>query len=88
MTKCDYKTKTYGELIEQLVEEGLISSYDELKNRAIDEIENDNLVVAIHLLTALNDERSDYYIYDHCMGTLEMPKPISCKTDLKILISE
>lgn len=88
MTRKDYEEKTLGELIIQLQEEGEnVCSYEELAERAKDEIDNGNLFMAIHLLTSLRDEE-EYYLYDHSMGTLETPSSISCKEDIEHLIEE
>ena len=40
------------------------------------------LFVAIHLLQAINENPSDFYDYDYCMGTLESPTPLILLKDL------
>mgnify|MGYP001490975130 CR=1 FL=1 len=67
-----------------LEEEGYtITSYETIKNRIIEEAENNNWCMVVHLAKALKDEEADYYLYDHSMGTLNNPTPI---TDIQDLI--
>ena len=50
------------------------------------EIDEDNIKMALHILSAIYESDcpdGSYYIYDRCMGTLETPKPITCKEDLE-----
>ena len=74
----------YTEAIEKLQEENnCITTYSILKEFAIDNINNDNLFIAIHILQALQENEADYYNYDYCMGTLETPTPIKSLEDLE-----
>ena len=83
MTKKELNTLTFDEAIEKLEEENdCITTYSILKEFAIDNINDDKLFIAIHILQAIQDE-ADYYNYDYCMGTLEIPSPIKSLEDLE-----
>ena len=83
MTKKELNTLTFDEAIEKLEEENdCITTYNILKEFAIDNINNDNLFIAIHILQAIQDE-AEYYNYDYNMGTLETPTPITSLEDLE-----
>lgn len=77
--------------LEELVEWGyenidFVHHEDILIEMAKHEIDEENLNVAIHILTGIyeSDEPcGGYYIYDRCMGTLEPVTPITCKEDLE-----
>jgi hypothetical protein len=77
--------------LEELVEWGyenidFVHHEDILIEMAKHEIDEENLNVAIHILTGIyeSDEPcGGYYIYDRCMGTLEEVTPITCKEDLE-----
>ena len=56
-------------------------TYKELKNLAIDNIKDDDILVATHILNALNNDPTNYYNYDTSMGTLEDVTPITSKED-------
>ncbi len=59
---------------------------DALIELAKHEIDEENLNVAIHILTSIYESEEaceGFYIYDRCMGTLEPVAPITCKEDLK-----
>lgn len=59
---------------------------DALIKLAKHEIDEENLNVAIHILTGIYESEEavgGYYIYDRCMGTLEPVTPITCKEDLE-----
>ena len=59
---------------------------DALIEMAKHEIDEENLNVAIHILTGIYESEeaiNGYYIYDRCMGTLESVIPITCKEDLE-----
>ena len=79
----ELKKLTFEEAIEKLEEENnCITTYSILKEFAIDNINNDNLFIAIHILQAIQDE-AEYYNYDYNMGTLETPTPITSLEDLE-----
>lgn len=80
----DLKKLTFEEAIEKLQEENdCITTYNILKEFAIDNIKNDNLFIAIHILQAIQENEADYYNYDYSMGTLETPTPIKSLEDLE-----
>lgn len=56
-------------------------TYKDLKNFVVDLIENNNILVATHILNALNDNDASYYNYDDCMGTLDAVAPITTKEE-------
>ena len=88
MTKNDFETKSLRELCEELEEQGeTITSFEVLKDFAIDNINSDNFLLASHICEALCDY-AEFYFYDYCMGTLETPTPITSKEDLEHLIDE
>lgn len=73
---------TLGQLFE--VAQNLDSSfwtYKDLKNFVIDSIKDDEILVATHILNALNDNDASYYNYDVSMGALEDVTPITSKDD-------
>ena len=61
-------------------------NYKDLKNLAIDSIKDDNILVAAHILNALNNDPANYYNYDTSMGALEDITPITSKEDLLDLL--
>lgn len=54
-------------------------AYEDLKDFVVELIENDNILVATHILNALNDELTEYYNYDASMGVFENVTPITTK---------
>lgn len=90
MTKQQFDEMTLDELIEWGYENlDDITTEDLLLEFAKCKIDDENLYMAIHVLTAVyNSEYAyhGYYLYDYNMGTLEMPTPITCKEDLEHLI--
>lgn len=80
-----YEEKGLNEACQVLEEEGYtITSYEAIQSRIIEEAENDNWLMVVHLAKALNEVEANYYNYDHSMGTLDEPKPI---TDIQDLIN-
>lgn len=61
-------------------------TYEDLKNLAIDSIKDDEILVATHILNALNDDTANYYSYDVSMGALEDVTPITSKEDFVDLL--
>lgn len=73
---------TLGQLFD--IAQNLDSSfwtYKDLKNLAIDSIKDDDILVATHILNALNNDPANYYNYDVSMGALEDVTPITTKED-------
>ena len=56
-------------------------AYEDLKNFVVDKIQDDNILLAAHILNALNDELANYYNYDASMGILEEVAPITTKEE-------
>lgn len=56
-------------------------AYEDLKDFAIDLIKDDNILVATHILNALNSDQEDYYNYDASMGILDTVAPITTKEE-------
>lgn len=59
-----------------------IVSRDIILDFAINQIQNDRLFLARHILDAVDEEYADFYSYDMSMGTLEMPTAITSIEDL------
>lgn len=59
-----------------------IVSRDIILDFAINQIQNDRLFLARHVLDAVDKEYADFYSYDMSMGTLEMPTAITSIEDL------
>ena len=89
MTRAEFKTKTFSECISQLIEEGQdVTTQETLKAFAIEEINNDRYFLAIHVLEALHEETTDFYIYDYNMGTLQTPSGVTEKSHIEHLIED
>lgn len=56
-------------------------AYKDLKNFVVDKIQDDNILVATHILNALNDELAEYYNYDASMGILDKIASITTKEE-------
>ena len=56
-------------------------AYEDLKDFAIDLIKDENILVATHILNALNNDQEDYYNYNATMGTLDEVAPITTKEE-------
>lgn len=56
-------------------------AYEDLKDFVVDKIKDDNILVATHILNALNDDQEDYYNYDASMGILDTVAPITTKEE-------
>lgn len=59
-----------------------IVSRDIILDFAINQIQNDRLFLARHVLDAVDKEYADFYSYDMSMGTLETPMAITSIDDL------
>ena len=59
-----------------------IVSRDIIIDFAINQIKNDRLFLARHVLDAVDNEYADFYSYDMSMGTLETPMAITSIDDL------
>ena len=87
MTREQFNEMTIEELAEWAFENvDYVHHEDALIELAKHEIDEENLNVAIHVLTGVYESEEavgDYYIYDRCMGILEPVVPITCKEDLE-----
>ena len=59
-----------------------IVSRDIILDFAINQIQNERLFLACHILDAVDKEYADFYSYDMSMGTLETPTAIASIEDL------
>lgn len=59
-----------------------IVSRDIILDFAINQVQNDRLFLARHVLDAVDKEYADFYSYDMSMGTLETPTAITIIEDL------
>ena len=64
-----------------------ITTYDALKQFAIEKLEEDNVGFALHILNAIYNSEGDseWFYYDYSMGTLQTPKCINNAEDLDAL---
>ena len=87
MTREQFNNMELEELVEWAYENIDYVHHEEiLIDLAKDEIDEENLNVAIHILTGIYESEeaiNGCYIYDRCMGTLESVVPITCKEDLE-----
>ena len=89
MKREEYNNKDFEEVMEQLNEEkDDITTYETLKDFAKEKIENDDLLVAIHILEALQNDDAEWYEYDYCMGTCQTPSGITKKEDITHMIDD
>lgn len=93
MTREEFETKSFEEVMEQLDEErDDITTIDMLKEFIKEKIDNEDFNVASHLCNAIwndpNPDNSDWYEYDYCMGTLDTPVCLSKKEDVEHLIED
>lgn len=87
MTREQFNQMSLEELAEWAFENiNYVHHEDALIDLTKHEIDEENLNVAIHILTGIYESEEavcGYYIYDRCMGTLEPVTPITCKEDLE-----
>lgn len=88
MTKAEFDTMTFDEALEWAHDNLDVTTEDVLIDFAKTKIDDDNLFMAVHILSAItnNPYDTEYYLYDYGMGTLETPTPITCKEDLEAYI--
>lgn len=65
-----------------------LTTYDQLKEFAIHQIENDNVGFAIYILSAIynSDGKYDWFLYDYTAGTTEAPRCIDNIDDVEEFI--
>lgn len=90
MTKKEFlkieEKEGFDTAIEKMSENcDLITTYDNLKDFAVDLINNYNMMFALHILNAIynSDNGSDYYYYDYSAGTTCTPSLIKSVDDLE-----
>lgn len=85
MTKKELYELGFENAITQLQEEGHnITNIDTLKDFAKNQIEEDNLFLAIHILECICEgDFANYFDYDYSMGALENATPINNIEDLE-----
>lgn len=88
MTKKELHKLTFENALNQLYDEvNTITSYEVLKDYIKLKIDEDNILLALHLLKALWEDTSlddaDYYNYDYTCGTCDTPTPLTCLEDLE-----
>jgi len=84
MTLTELHEKDFTQAAEELSEQNdCITSYETLKEFAKKNIDEDNLFLAIHILSAINSCPAEYYDYDFCMGTLDKPTALLVISDLE-----
>ena len=88
MNRNDFENKSFEELVEQLFDEGLLTTYEAMKERAVEAVKNDDLTLALHILEALDRYTTDYYAYDYAMGQLQEPSSVCCKEDVECYVEE
>lgn len=89
MTREEFNSKSFDDLMEQLNEErDDIHSYEDMKDFAKYQIDNDNLYFALHILNGINDDPAEWYLYDYTMGTMGCIYEITCKDVIGHLIEE
>jgi hypothetical protein len=91
MTKAEYEAMDLDQLIDWAFENlDDVTTEDTLKDFAKSKIDDDNFFMALHILNAIYESEESYngyYLYDYSMGTLETPRPITCREDLEDLIN-
>lgn len=93
MTRKEFETKSFDEVMEQLNEErDDITTIDILKEFIKEKVDSEDFNMASHLCNAIwndpNPDNSDWYEYDYCMGTLDTPVCLSKKEDVEHLIED
>ncbi|MDD3832234.1 MAG: hypothetical protein PHW00_06255 [Clostridia bacterium] len=84
MTKEQLLKMDFEDAIRVLSEESnFITSYDTLKDFAVEKLKDDNVGLALHILEAIYNTYGEWYDYDYCMGTLETPTPLLTIEDLE-----
>ena len=90
MTREQFNSMSLEELVEWAYENiDCVHHEDALIEMAKHEIDEENLQMAIHILEGIYESEEacgGYYIYDRCMGVLELVIPITCKEDLEYYI--
>jgi hypothetical protein len=91
MTRKEFESKSFEEVMEQLNEEcDDVTTIDILKDFIKEKVDSEDFYLVTHLCNAIwndpNPSNSDWYLYDYSMGTLNSPVCVSCKEDVEHLI--
>lgn len=88
MTNEEFNDISLEDLLDRLEHESdLVTTRENLKEFAIEQIQEGNINLAAHVLDALKqDDGADYFRYDFSCGTLNTPEPITDKVDIVDLI--
>lgn len=90
MTRLEFEEKSFEDVMSQLNEElDEITTLNMLKDFAKSKIDDGNYLLANHIIEALkNGNDEDWWDYDYCMGTLDIPIPLVEKEDVEHLIDD
>lgn len=89
MTREEYNEKSFDELMDFLDgERDDIHTYEDMKDFAKYQIDEENLYFAIHVLEGIQKDPAEWYLYDYTMGTMDEIRGITCKEDVEDLIEE
>lgn len=89
MTRAEFEQKTFTEVMEKLSEQrDDITTHECLKEFVIENIKEDNFLLAVHILEALRNDVAEWYEYDYCMGILQSPSGITEKAHVEHLIED
>ena len=89
MTRAEFEQKTFIEVMEKLYEQrDDVTTYERLKEFAIENVKEDNFLLAVHILEALRNDVAEWYEYDYSMGTLQSPSGITEKVHIEHLIED
>ena len=88
MTRKEFESKTFNELVEQLNEErDDIHDRETLKDIAKHFIDDDDIYLARHIINGL-DNYAQWYWYDVSMGTLDEIVALRSNEDLEDFIDD
>ena len=88
MTRKEFESKTFNELVEQLNEErDYIHDRETLKDIAKHFIDEDDIYLARHIINGL-DNYAEWYWYDVSMGTLDEIVALRSNEDLEDFIDD
>lgn len=90
MTRKEFEKLSVDEVMCKLMDECYnITTLDTLKDFAKENIDNENYLLAAHIIKALKTYDDEYWwFYDYNMGTLNTPCPIENKQDVEHLIDD
>lgn len=91
MTRVEFESKSFEEVMEQLNEEyDEVTTIDILKGFIKEKVDSEDFYLVTHLCNAIRNgpdfSDSDWYLYDYNMGTLDTPVCVSEKKHIEHLI--